>query len=781
MIRRLQPPSVHLIPVEILSEIFLLAVQGGGVYQNNLMLVCSRWYATMLSTSGMHFGVRIRNSTKKEDIQAAMRGRRWLLHMTIDITTESIPSEFDADDFHACFMAAAQEASRWRTLHLSSLPPHNVCKPIQILQPLEHLESFVLDDGCDLGSFFEPLMTAITTTVTPRLTVMALCDLDAVLYLVQPSRIHIFYYLRILHIGLPKRMEGPMDILPHLQRLERFAACHLFLPVYPPDVHLPLIQTLSWLSLKSVSIQWMAGHTFPALKSCSIRFPHHANTIALQPVSVPSCTSFKYDSNDLGPLRYFHHALLCSLTVRTGQWSLWRANPQLISTSCMVMANAQSLTALYVHVQCSESLLVEMLKLVPALERLGLGLTSPHALSKKFFLQFMATGPSAGSSWRNLDLSYKRWLRGSERKEVIPVLGDIVASHQKGLFSLSLSCLEGSLWRVEAPVQRFCEVQSEYHVMIGISSPHAIVVLSSYKPKLGSCLVPFKEAEYLYVDYGQLSIDILFPLHCLVELRAHEHCNFTEPTALPVNLPFYHVLRVLEAEATHPSYLAGQTFSKLERCRVGLQTISPTLSSGVFTEMPICTRLDMRDLSLLATFKLPLVSELGVALDHPESNLIWEQDIAVNANLSGLRLLHVHNWCHEVDLIQILRSVLGLESLIVGNGENLDVDFFRALVPNQASAPSESNGLTQVPTVLCPMLESLQVEGTDPTEELQLMHIIEEVVMLRAVAGSPLKTFTFFEFMPQHQRKFEMIGGDGSLVMKKTLLDETAEPFELYI
>jgi hypothetical protein len=494
MIRPLQPPSkVHFIPVEILSEIFLLAVQGQVRDQWKLMLVCWRWYDTMLSTPGMHSEVRIHNSTQKEDVQAAMRGRRWLLNIVIKISTESIRPEFNADVFHACFMAAAQEASRWRIIHLYSLPPPDVCHSVQILQPLEHLEYFGVHDGCDVVGFFELLMTAITTTATPHLREMYLGNSGAVLYLVRPSCVHVFHSLRKLRIWLPKRMERPVDILPHLQRLETFAARHLFLPIYPPDVHLPLIQTLSQLSLKSVSIQWMAGHVFPALEYCSIRFPPHVDTTALQPVSMPSCTGFKYKSNDLGPLRYFHHTRLDSMTVKCRQWSVWRGNSQLISLGHLVIANAQSLTRLHVHIRCSESLMTELLRLVPALEELELELASPHALSEKFFQQFVATEPSASTPYSTiglprlqlLDLSYERWLRWPERKTLIPVFGDIVASRQERLSWFRFTCPKDFYWTVHGPVERFCEIPSDSSVAIGISSPHGIVRISSPSVQIG--------------------------------------------------------------------------------------------------------------------------------------------------------------------------------------------------------------------------------------------------------------------------------------------------------
>jgi hypothetical protein len=107
----LQPLSkVHLVLVEILSEIFLLVVLSEAEDQKNLVLVCQWWYATVLSTPGMRSAVWIRDSTQKEHVQAAMQGRR-LLHLSIDISTESIRTEFNTDDFHACLMAAAQEAS----------------------------------------------------------------------------------------------------------------------------------------------------------------------------------------------------------------------------------------------------------------------------------------------------------------------------------------------------------------------------------------------------------------------------------------------------------------------------------------------------------------------------------------------------------------------------------------------------------------------------------------------------------------------------------------------
>ena len=78
--------------------------------------------------------------------------------------------------------------------------------------------------------------------------------------------------------------------------------------------------------------------------------------------------------------------------------------------------------------------------------------------------------------------------------------------------------------------------------------------------------------------------------------------------------------------------------------------------------------------------KLPQIGELSVSFDHPEFNMIWEKHIAVNANLSGLELLHVYAWYHHADLIQALHCLPVLNTLVLANGSDLDVAFFGEFV-----------------------------------------------------------------------------------------------------
>src|SRR5258706_3720469 len=148
---------------EILSIICLLVVDNGddGV-RVRLMHVCQRWHAIMLSTPGIPSVLWIRKSTTMEMVRSAVQGTRWLLTVFIKMDDESIGQDFNADVFDACFMAVIEQASRWGTLWIYSLPRTEKFKALHIVPPLKNIEYLWLEPGCHLVSFFEPLMTAIT-------------------------------------------------------------------------------------------------------------------------------------------------------------------------------------------------------------------------------------------------------------------------------------------------------------------------------------------------------------------------------------------------------------------------------------------------------------------------------------------------------------------------------------------------------------------------------------------------------------------------------------------
>jgi len=807
----LPPGKADLIPVEILSEIFLLIVQDWSWCREYLMLVCRRWHAIILSTPGIHSRLTIRRATQKEVVQAFVQGTKTRLDVRVDINDETDGSDFNPETSVACFMAAAQAASRWTSLNLISPPPLGEYTGLQILQPLVHLESFKVARG--FGGCVGLVMTAIRRSAPPNLTSIEVEDPTAVLYLVQPTGLHITHLLTRLTIHLSRRVDGPVDILPHLYRLEFFDARNLCLPFYPPDASLPLIHTLRYLHLKSVSVQWMAGHVFPALIACRITFPHHIDTIqALQPVTMPSCDFLTYHSNDLHPLTHFYLPSLSGLDVKSGQWNTWRGNSQLAILYAIVIAGAQSLTGLHLSVNCREQLLIYMLRLVPALNDLSLGLASPNALSIAFFQAFIVREPNVDNasdmvrplsrtiappcpSLKSLQLWYSRWLRGPDKKALIAVFGDIMASRnpKKPLsFELRLSFDEApnSSWLI-GPTMKFLYIkprifrQGYVRLMLGISTLHGIIPISGYLPLDSVVPLPCKEVEYLGLCALRFSPFAEFQFtHEHMELMAYNSVRPPLPPSLPCTLPFFSALRVLVVERVNPSFLAGHTFHNLERCRVlkSPGSFPPSPSLFTETEMPVCTRVDISDPNLLATFKLPQIHELALDFSHPECSMIWEKRIAVNANLSELDLLHMKGWPFDGDLVPILRSLPSLETLIISS--QLGAVSFGVFLPidaNRTSRFKRTGSEGQRLDLFCPRLQSLQIEGQDPSAEPELIPILKDIVTLRAECGSPLKGFTFSKFSPGPGRRFELIGRNGSFTMERIVLPHGAKYFELDI
>ena len=781
------------------------------------MLVCRHWYDIMLSTPGIHSQLRIYRGTERRDVERF--GKRWLLDVTVDPEHDDRPwlkRIIDPVEFHACFMAAAKAASTWRSLALLSLPPPGEYEDLQIVHPLQHLESFKLAANCKLGNSLEPLLKALATTVTPRCTVIEVLHPDSALYLLQLAHFQNFSSLTTLRL-ICRKMQNPVDVLPSLHKLEIFEAHHLFLPIYPPGVDLPLTQTLRVLHLKSVSIQWMAGQIFPALDECSIIFPPHSD--ALHSVDMPSCLNLKYHSNNLSALEHFHISTLDKLEIHCGQWKTWSGNLQLIRLHPIFAA--QSLTCLHMEIKCSEWLLTYMLRLAPTLEELWMRLSSPHALSSAFFLALAGGGRKANAGpsiqaitplarkLRKLGLHYKRWLRGPERHALIPAFGAVVASHllEDQIFSFRLSIGEGSElqeWDILEPVERFDFGSTEPRTHIGVSSAYGIAPLSRtlvddnhgddddddsrFDPLTESkCLLLPNEPEYITSRVRLwLPLENFLSFHCLKEVRMPRlSLKMKQDAQLSSNAPLFHTLKVLQVSSISSSFFAGQTFHNLERFEERRIRDESIPGQGQLTEMPVCTILVVPHFRL-ATLKLPQIRELGVHT-FEEGDHSWKKDIAVNADLSGLKLLHLQSaystWqAHAV--IKILGLSPALETLIIGHGFLIDpiVDFFKAFVPMNVPGPSalnQSGWKGQISGVLCPKLESLQIEGISPTERAELMHVLKGVVTVRGIIGSPLKSFTFYCYHYQvGSQKWQLIGKDENFMMVEVV---PAEPFVLDI
>jgi len=392
---------------------------------------------------------------------------------------------------------------------------------------------------------------------------------------------------------------------------------------------------------------------------------------------------------------------------------------------------------------------------------------------------------------RKLHLHYKRWSRGTERNALIPAFGAIVASHRakEQTFSFQLSFGEGSElqeWIVHEPVERFDVESQRDRAFIGVSSPHGIVPLSRASvdsdgdPFTGLEYPPLpRESEYITTDdHLKVPIDYFLSFHSLKEVRMnHLTLEMRSNTQSSPDAPLFHTLKVLTVGASLLSPLASQTFHKLERYQGDYAHDVDEPGQDRLTEMPLCTRL-VTSLSRLATLKLPQVCELEVYVgNEKEPDYLWEKYVTVNAQLSGLKLLSL--FIDEMaasyfdDIPKILGSLPALETLVLHKRHLVDpyVTFFEAFIPMNAQGASELTWEGQIPEVLCPKLESLQIEGISPTVHRDLMPVLENIVTLRAIIGSPLKSFTFGNWSWYHHDflKWELVGRDGSFMMEEAV------------
>ncbi len=383
-------------------------------------------------------------------------------------------------------------------------------------------------------------------------------------------------------------------------------------------------------------------------------------------------------------------------------------------------------------------------------------------------------------------------MRGADKIALVVALGDIVRSRQleiKSSFSLRLSfddAPEESHWTIGKPVRKI-RYSKGAGLVLGISSRHSVIPMSILLPERGLVSLPFKTPESLHLFAGDsTSLEFLF-IRDHIELTVNDYSRPPPPSSFACALPLLYTLRALVMKCDNPLLLAGHTFHKLERFklmkggRLKHTTPSERMLTGTETGMPACTIVDMDDPWVFATFKLPRIHELALDFSDRTCGVVWEKRLAVNANLSGLIVLHMKNWLDGGILTPILRSVPLLQTLII---TSWGVDSLSAFLPMDANGTPELKRTScegKALTLLCPRLQSLQIEIRDPWVQLEQMPILRDIVTLRAECGSPLKVFNFSHFWSLTKLRVELIKKDGSFTMEKIVLPKSAKGFALDI
>jgi len=457
---------IRRLPPEMLSEIFMVAIMEYGCSPLHLTHVCRSWRLVLLATSRIWSKIKVGTSTSSEKVECLLeRTGRSALDVEIDTEPDEMVHTSEPCVYYPALTILAGTSGRWRNLTICSFPTQEKLLELEALGtsltfngPLVSLESFRMTRPCEMNTALGNLIDHSRKVEKSKLTILELSSAPA-LYRFAETSFNVFHFLRIFKVDFAE-MNDPLDLLPHFQCLEDMHIHRLHLPLYSHTVHLPLTRTLKRLYLKSTSVQWMYNRIFPSLVECTIIWPHFPETLLGQSgVDLPSCTSFTYDDHLLQPLGAFKLSSLDKLVVRNEAWNRPRGGQQLgyIWGPNISMKSILKPRILHLDTQCYDQHLITVLKILPHVEELILGLVRPDALGKKFLLAMVAkkgrgnvhptsieagegvSGVDSSPAWtaslcpnlRVFGLKYRRWLREYEDDELTPLFRKIVETRAK--------------------------------------------------------------------------------------------------------------------------------------------------------------------------------------------------------------------------------------------------------------------------------------------------------------------------------------------------------------
>ena len=716
---------IHRLPVEILREIFYIALNRGEP-RTGLTHVCQHWHKIIEGMSNAWTSLKLRAWTAPEGVQQLLsRAGRQPLIVEIDIEeTGSMVGGLNSP-----LALAAASASQWETFTITSLPQldqnaHEVQSlPLMRLQPMEQLRHFKVMQAVP-SPLLSQLLQNIATAAVESLASMEVHSPLVIEYLLQPSRVSIFSSLTIFKAIFPKT-NGSVDLLPHFNQLKVLELTNLLLPLYGPEP-LPIVDTLRCLHLKAASIQWMEGQVFPRLESCTIITPPIRDLHPVLDVTLPTCTTFEISNKDIFLIRKFQVPNVGSLVVKTNQWSTVRGHGQIAPLFRVVFETPLNLHALHLAIPCEEKVLLAMLRLLPGLEELKLDLPRPAALGKLFFTALLAK-PIGQFNWiqsnelkkgegrrvtlcpqlRVLGLKYQQWLRQSDSLEFFAPLFAMCWSRTATPMKLDIHFKSSqNSWKVFALSHKSTVAISTLEIPSLIHSDQRLSfhLLEQCFPSVTCLPVVIKTLNTIFCatplftlccyhlqvlkldGHGDiLKIDALLSLQHLRELTLKN--IFIPSLSSAAYLPLVHTLRKLSLFMSDLSWMDGRVFALLKRFEVDEESLPQSFKDGV--AMPACTHLIFRHyilerLSLLqSNFQFPI-------LDMWEFASPWEDPPPDQQEISALQIiqakaLYFDIWGGYERLLDLLESKEEVEQLELrfGSFPHLQMVLTRLSVVNE--------------------------------------------------------------------------------------------------
>jgi len=388
----LVPPSSQIIntylPMELMREIFLYSIESNQRKSGQLASVCRYWRSVITTLSHLWSTLRVGTWTETEQVVTWLQ-RAYPKKVIIDPQRDSqTPSEAP---MFAALQRSLTSTGQWNELTISSFPPENLAIQlgVQVASPMKVLKVLHVKAGCIDSPSFARLLDLVPTEAP--LCEMRLRPSFVSTHFLQPHWFPVLQNLTVLIVN-GRDIHEPFELLPTFTQLQTFEADHLHLPIYEPNTNLPLLCTLRKLQLRACSIQWIAGRQFPFLEECAILLPRHWEKVQQHKVQLPSCKKLAYHGYPMTTAQYFDVPEMRAMDLRSHDCNERRVC-QHLRHLFRVNGRISNLTTLHLTFQCSEQVLIKVLKYLIPLQKLSLSITHPSP-SFENFLESLAAKPS---------------------------------------------------------------------------------------------------------------------------------------------------------------------------------------------------------------------------------------------------------------------------------------------------------------------------------------------------------------------------------------------------